>query len=101
MSDLQQRYGTPSKSRRRTLIVVSSLVSALFLGWLIWVIVDKSDPAARVELAAWDVIDDQHVWIRVAAKFRDAQETEEEHLELVRTWILEATLAGEPARAFA
>lgn len=55
------------------LIVVSTLVSALFLGWLAWVIVDKSDPPARVELVAWEVIDDQSVWIRVDARFRDDQ----------------------------
>lgn len=37
----------------------------------------------------------------LAARFRDALETEEEHLELVRQWILEATLAGEPAAVVA
>lgn len=46
-------------------------MAALFLGWLVWVIVDQSDPAARVELAAYEVVDDQTVRIRVEAKFRD------------------------------
>ncbi|MCX6397932.1 MAG: DUF4307 domain-containing protein [Propionibacteriales bacterium] len=73
MSDLQQRYGTTSPTRRRTLVVVSSLVAALFLGWLAWVIVDQSDPAARVEVSAYEVLDDQSVRIRIQAKFRDDQ----------------------------
>jgi len=71
MSDLQQRYGTPSRAGRTTLIVVSSLIAALFLGWLAWVIVDNSDPVARVEVAAYEVLDDQSVRIKVEAKFRD------------------------------
>lgn len=37
----------------------------------------------------------------LAARFHSAHETEEEHLELVRGWIREATLAGEPAKALA
>lgn len=37
----------------------------------------------------------------LAERFREAHRTEEEHLELVRGWILEATLAGEPAKALA
>lgn len=37
----------------------------------------------------------------LAERFREAYEQEEEHLELVRGWILEATLAGEPAKALA
>ena len=71
MSDLQQRYGTTSKARRTTLILVSSVVAALFLGFLVWVIVDQSDPAARVEIAAYEVVDDHQVRIRIQAKFRD------------------------------
>lgn len=54
-------------------MVVSSLVAALFLGWLAWVIVDQSDPAARVEVSAYEVLDDQSVRIRIQAKFRDDQ----------------------------
>lgn len=37
----------------------------------------------------------------LAERFREAYATEEEHLELVREWILAANLAGEPARALA
>lgn len=37
----------------------------------------------------------------LAERFREAYATEEEHLELVREWIREAHLAGEPAKAFA
>jgi len=49
------------------------VVAALFLGWLVWVIVDQSDPAARVEVAAYEVLDDQSVRIKVQAKFRDEE----------------------------
>lgn len=71
MSDLQQRYGTQSPTRRAALIVVSSVVAALFLGFLVWVIVDQSDPVARVEIASYEVIDDHQVRIKLQAKFRD------------------------------
>lgn len=37
----------------------------------------------------------------LARQFRSALETEHEHLELVRGWIMEANLAGEPAKAIA
>jgi hypothetical protein len=62
---------------------------------LIAELADNAGWSVLIELAEANGMDE------LAAKFRDAQETEEEHLELVRTWILEATLAGEPARAFA
>lgn len=37
----------------------------------------------------------------LAVRFRKAHQTEDEHLESVRAWIREATLAGEPAKALA
>jgi hypothetical protein len=70
VSDLQQRYGTPSKGRRRTLIVISSLVGALFLGWLTWVIAFRSDPAIEAEVASFDVVDAHLVRIKVETRFR-------------------------------
>lgn len=47
------------------------MVAALFLCFLVWVIVDQSDPAARVEVASYEVVDDHHVRIRLQAKFRN------------------------------
>lgn len=61
----------PSKSRRRTLLVVSTVLAALFLGWLTWVIAFRSDPAIEAELVSYEVVDAHQVRIRVESKFRD------------------------------
>lgn len=56
---------------------------------------DNEGWSMLIELAEANGLDE------LAVQFREAHETEEEHLELVRTWILEATLAGEPAKVLA
>jgi hypothetical protein len=71
VSDLQQRYGTPSWARRRTLIVISSVVGALFLGWLTWVIVERSDPAIEAEVQSFDVVSAHEVQFKIEVRFRD------------------------------
>jgi hypothetical protein len=71
VSDLQQRYGTPSKARRGTLIVVSTLIGALFLGWLGWAIWFRSNPAIEADIASFDVVSAHQVRIRIQTRFRD------------------------------
>ncbi|MCZ4499642.1 MAG: hypothetical protein JWQ74_2195 [Marmoricola sp.] len=73
MSDLTQRYGAPSTARRRTLIVVSTVVSALFLGWLTWVVLFHSSPAIQAELNSYDVVSAHETRIKVDGEFRDDQ----------------------------
>ncbi|MCW2754772.1 MAG: hypothetical protein JWQ32_2183 [Marmoricola sp.] len=71
MSDLQQRYGTPSRTRRGTLIVVSTLICALFLGWLGWAIWFRSNPAIEADIASFDVVNVHQVRIKIQTRFRD------------------------------
>jgi len=69
MSDLTQRYGAPSATRRRTLIVVSTVISALFLGWLTWVVIFHSSPDLQAELNSYDVVDSHVTRIKVDGEF--------------------------------
>jgi Domain of unknown function (DUF4307) len=58
MSDLAERYGTPSPVRRRVLVLVVATVAAASLGWLAWTAWFHSSPAVESELASYDIVDD-------------------------------------------
>jgi hypothetical protein len=68
---MQDRYGTVNPRRRIVLIVATTVLGAVFLGWLGWVAWFNSDPAIQAELTAYDVVDAHQVKIRVDARFRN------------------------------
>ncbi|MDP3966964.1 MAG: DUF4307 domain-containing protein [Nocardioides sp.] len=68
---LRERYGA-RRFGRRTWIVVAVVLGALGLGWLAWVAVFHSTPAASSELVAWEVVDDRSVTARVSVVRSDA-----------------------------
>ena len=58
MTDLADRYGTPSPVRRRVVTLVLATVAAAFVGWLAWTAWFHSSPAVESELASFDIVDD-------------------------------------------
>jgi len=53
-SDLSSRYGAPRAWQRPTLIAVSTLLAAAFLGWLAWATWIHATPPVRSELISFD-----------------------------------------------
>ncbi len=89
---MQERYGTASAGRRVVLIVATSVLAIVFLGWLGWVAWFHSDPAIEAEVVSFNVVDDQRVDVRLATRFRD---TDVEGSCLVRATALDHTVVGE------
>jgi hypothetical protein len=58
-STLEERYGAPSRGRRRLLVLLSAVLAVAFVGWLAWVIHDQTSPEVSSELETFS-IDDAH-----------------------------------------
>ncbi len=58
---LASRYGTPSRGRRRGLLAGVVVLAVAFLGWLVWVVLGQSAPAAASGELVFDVVDDGRV----------------------------------------
>ena len=68
---LAERYGTPSRVRRRVLLGVVALVVVGFLGWLVWAAWFHATPAVDSELVTWDVVDAHEATATVAVTLDD------------------------------
>lgn len=89
---MQERYGTARPRRRVVLIIATSLLAIVFLGWLAWVAWVHSDPAIEAEVQAYDVVDEHQVKVRLASRFRD---DDVEGSCLIRATALDHTIVGE------
>lgn len=93
MSDVMlERYGAASPRRRMVLRVATTVLAIVFLGWLAWVIGFHSDPAIETEVQAYEVIDAQHVQVKLASRFRDSSV---EGTCLIRATARDHTIVGE------
>ena len=63
-----QRYGAPSRTRRRTVLVVSGLVGAVALAWVVWAAWFQSNPQVQSALVSFDVVDQHAVTARVSVQ---------------------------------
>jgi hypothetical protein len=68
--DLAQRYGRPSPSRRRAVIVGSGLVGAVALAWVVWAAWVQGTPDVQSSLRSFDVVDSHEVTATVAVHTR-------------------------------
>ena len=59
MSDLAQRYGTPARLRRPLVVLGTTLLAAVGLGWLVWAMLLHGNPDVRSQLLSFHVVD-QH-----------------------------------------
>ena len=58
---LAERYGAPSRMRRRLLVAATAALVAVFLGWLVWAVVGHTRTQVTSELEGFSVIDDSTV----------------------------------------
>jgi hypothetical protein len=68
--DLEQRYGRPSPSRRRTVIAISGVVGVVALAWVVWAAWVQSTPQVQSSLRTFSVPDDHSVKASVAVQLR-------------------------------
>lgn len=88
---MQERYGTANPRRRVLLTVATTLLAAVFLGWLAWAAIHHSDPPIEAELRAFDVIDSHTVQVKLEYRFRD----DVEGSCLIRATARDHTIVGE------
>jgi len=72
VTDLATRYGTGRRSRRPLLVAASAVLAAVFLGWLVWVILYHGRPLVQSELVTYDVRGQHAAEARVTVVRRSA-----------------------------
>lgn len=58
---LAERYGAPSASRRRVLLIATLTLAVMFLAWLTWAVIGHTQTEVTSELEGFSVIDDSTV----------------------------------------
>lgn len=66
---MQERYGTRDPRRRVLLIAATTVLAAVFLGWLAWAALFHATPALDASVTAYDVVDTHEVRVKVDARF--------------------------------
>lgn len=69
--DLAQRYGRPSRTRRRLVMSVSILVAVVFGIWLAWVAWFHGTPEVHSELIGFEVLDEHAATARLDVALQD------------------------------
>ena len=73
-TDLTERYGTPSRWRRRATIGLAVAIAVVGLTWLAWTAWFHSTPAASSELITFDVVGDHEMQARLDVTLGDGVE---------------------------
>ena len=73
-TDLSERYGAPSTTRRRTALVAAGVVVLAFGGWLVWTLLFHATPAVSSEIGGWEVVDDGEVSVTVSVALEEGLE---------------------------
>ena len=58
MTDLAERYGTGSPTRRRVLVALVVLLAGAALSWLAWVVLVHCRPLVQSELVGFEAVDE-------------------------------------------
>jgi hypothetical protein len=69
---LDERYGAPSPSRRRLLVVATVVIALVFLGWVAWTVAEHSSTQVTSELESWSVVDSSTVTAVVVVRLHDS-----------------------------
>ncbi|WP_372728681.1 DUF4307 domain-containing protein [Nocardioides sp.] len=92
--ELAARYGSSAPWRRRTAIVLTTVVGLAFLGWLGWTAWEHSTPDVSSDMVGFRVVDEHTATATVRVRLKDE--------EVVATCVLRAfaedhTVVGESA----
>jgi hypothetical protein len=68
---MQDRYGTKSPGRRRALVVATTVLAAVFLGWLVWAAWFSNDTPIDAEVASYRVVGEHEVDVRLQTRLKD------------------------------
>ncbi|MFL6059667.1 MAG: DUF4307 domain-containing protein [Marmoricola sp.] len=68
---MQERYGVKSPRRRTTIVVATTVLAVVFLGWLAWAAWLQSDPAIDAAVSAYRVVDDHTVQVKIQMRLRN------------------------------
>ncbi|MGH3373047.1 MAG: DUF4307 domain-containing protein [Nocardioidaceae bacterium] len=73
MTDLATRYPARRAGRHLLLVVGSGLLAAVFLGWLVWVMLSHGRPEVTSDMVSFEVVDEH----RATATFTVVRRTPE------------------------
>jgi len=68
---LAERYGAPSANRRRVLVIATTAIAVVFLGWLAWSVVGNTRTEVTSELEGFSIVDDSTVSVVLVVSLDD------------------------------
>ena len=92
MTDLSQRYGTPSGTRTKTVVAVVVVLAAAALSWLVWVMLEHGRPEAQSSMVGFSA-EDQHAAVATFTVVRRSADIEASCL--LRAFSSDHTIVGE------
>ena len=72
MTDLAERYGSPSTTSRKAVVAVVVLLAGAGLSWLVWVMLVQGRPLVQSDLVGFDPVDDHKASATFTVVRRDA-----------------------------
>ena len=58
MTDLATRYGTPRRSRRPLVVGLVALLGVVFVGWVLWAMLEHGNPEVSSDLVSFEIVDE-------------------------------------------
>jgi Domain of unknown function (DUF4307) len=92
VTDLTERYGSPSATRRKALVAVIVVLVAAALSWLVWVMLEHGRPEAQSSLVSFDARG-QHAAVATFTVVRRSEDVEASCL--LRALAADHTIVGE------
>ena len=72
VTDLSERYGSPSATRTKALVALLVVVVGAGLSWLVWVMLVHGRPLAQSDITGFEVVDDHAATATFTVVRRDA-----------------------------
>ena len=72
MTDLAQRYGSPSRARRLGLVLLGVVLAVGGLAWLLWAGLSQSNPLVQSELLSFNAPKEHSASARITVVRRDS-----------------------------
>jgi hypothetical protein len=89
---LAERYGAPSRTRQRAVIVASGVLGVVFVAWLGWTALFHGDPEVSSDIVTWSVRDEHSASAEVDVRLAD---DDVEATCVLRAYAEDHTVVGE------